>query len=90
MDAVLVSNFDLDSMTHTALHQNPSPALPHNPSRPSRHESDEISGLAHFLKAKLFFQVELFSFFVLATGTAVVFFLAELTFFLEDLSTGST
>ena len=45
MDAPLDLNFDQDSMYSYSPDQNPSSALPHQPSRLSRHESDEIFGL---------------------------------------------
>lgn len=45
MDAALDSNFDQDSMYSYSPDQNSSSALPHQPSRPPRYESDEISGL---------------------------------------------
>ena len=44
MAAALDLNFDQDSMDSYSPDQNPSSALPHQPSRLSRHESDEISG----------------------------------------------
>ena len=46
MDAALDLNFDQESMDSYSPDKNPSSALPHQPSRLSRHESDEISRLA--------------------------------------------
>src|SRR3990167_6233164 len=43
MNAALDLNFDLDSMKHTALHQNFSSALPHQVFTSSRNDGDEIS-----------------------------------------------
>ncbi len=45
MAAALDLNFDQDSMDSYSPDKNPSSALPHQPSRLSRHESDERSGL---------------------------------------------
>ena len=45
MAAALDLNFDQDSMDSYSPDQNPASALPHQPSRLSRHKSDEISGL---------------------------------------------
>ena len=50
MDAALDLNFDQDSMYSYSPDQNPASALPHQPSRLSRHESDEISGLTFSLQ----------------------------------------
>ena len=49
MDAALDLNFDQDSMYSYSPDQNPSSALPHQPSRLSRHEIDEIFRLTDFL-----------------------------------------
>ena len=46
MDAALDLNFYQDSMYSYSPDKNPSSALSHQPSQLSRHESDEISGLA--------------------------------------------
>ena len=48
MDAALDLNFDQDSMDSYSPDKNSSSALPHQPSRLSRRESDEISGLDNF------------------------------------------
>ncbi len=50
MATALDLNFDQDSMDSYSPDQNPSSALPHQPSRLSRCESDEISGLAKKLE----------------------------------------
>ncbi|MCF7729321.1 MAG: hypothetical protein K9M81_03020 [Chthoniobacterales bacterium] len=46
MDAALDSHFDLDSMYTYSPTSKCSPALPHQPSRPPRHDQYEICGLA--------------------------------------------
>ncbi|MDH4470102.1 MAG: hypothetical protein QE493_03915 [Verrucomicrobiae bacterium] len=46
MDAALDSHFDLGSMYTYSPASKCSPALPHQPSRPPRHDQYEISGLA--------------------------------------------
>ncbi|MDH4470016.1 MAG: hypothetical protein QE493_03470 [Verrucomicrobiae bacterium] len=53
MDAALDSHFDLGSMYTYSPVSKCSPALPHQPSRPPRHDQYEISGLkrVHFLGA---------------------------------------
>ena len=43
MNAALDLNFDLGSMKHTALRQNPSSALPYQVFTASRNDGDEIS-----------------------------------------------
>ena len=48
MAAALELNFDQDSMDSYSPDKNSSSALPHQPSRLSRRESDEISGLDNF------------------------------------------
>ncbi|MCF7729279.1 MAG: hypothetical protein K9M81_02810 [Chthoniobacterales bacterium] len=45
MDAALDSHFDLDSMYTYSPASKCSSALPHQPSRPPRHDQYEISGL---------------------------------------------
>ena len=49
MDAALDLNFDQDSMDSYSPDKNTASALPHQPSRLSHHESDEISGLGLLL-----------------------------------------
>ncbi|MDH4470422.1 MAG: hypothetical protein QE493_05585 [Verrucomicrobiae bacterium] len=45
MDAALGSHFDLGSMYTYSPASKCSPALPHQPSRPPRHDQYEICGL---------------------------------------------
>ncbi|MBX9577169.1 MAG: pyridoxine 5'-phosphate synthase [Chthoniobacterales bacterium] len=52
MDAALDSNFDQDSMYSYSPDQNPSSAFHHQPSRLSRHESDEIFGLKKIISTE--------------------------------------
>jgi len=49
MATALDLNFDQDSMYSYSPDKNPTSALPHQPSRLSRRESDEISGLSLIL-----------------------------------------
>ncbi|MCF7729929.1 MAG: hypothetical protein K9M81_06140, partial [Chthoniobacterales bacterium] len=49
MDAALDSHFDLDSMYTYSPTSKCSPALPHQPSRPPRHDQYEICGLIRTL-----------------------------------------
>ena len=50
MDAALDSHFDLGSMYTYSPASKCSPALPHQPSRPPRHDQYEISGLDYAKK----------------------------------------
>ncbi|MDH4470021.1 MAG: hypothetical protein QE493_03495, partial [Verrucomicrobiae bacterium] len=52
IDAALDSHFDLGSMYTYSPASKCSPALPHQPSRPPRHDQYEISGLIILQKNK--------------------------------------
>jgi hypothetical protein len=52
MDAALDSHFDLDSMYTYSPTSKCSPTLPHQPSRPPRHDQYEISGLTRIFHTK--------------------------------------
>jgi len=57
MDAALDSHFDLDSMYTYSPASKCSPALPHQPSQPPRHDQYEICGLDQIQKQIFKFKI---------------------------------